>query len=360
MIEDKQRFANKKFDEIVVEGFQLFARNYIILIFPMALFLITSIILQIFLLSDLKWNEAVLYSQVSPIIDKISTDYNYIPSDAELNLVINWFSLYILELLLSMLINFFFIILAMCSVSSYCYKTYLNEEVNFIEEFKNSFNSKIFFVILIMVIFLSLGFIPLLLFIPGIIIFGFYIFSVFTYNMEEIDNPISEARSISRGSFGRIIGMLIICSLLLMFIEFIYQLILDLMWNNNSLYISWINPSTRNYGMLILYDLLYQLIEIIFAPLFICLLTPLFVSCKARKELGYQYQKTRNVSWGTQYDRYAPQDQGYSRTIQDQPEPSIKSPESKKEGFYCPFCGFLNKVPKKYCPNCGEALDFKI
>ncbi|MFX0004578.1 MAG: S8 family serine peptidase, partial [Candidatus Hermodarchaeota archaeon] len=34
---------------------------------------------------------------------------------------------------------------------------------------------------------------------------------------------------------------------------------------------------------------------------------------------------------------------------------SITSPGAS---FYCPFCGGPIKVPKKYCPNCGESLEF--
>ncbi|MFX1313298.1 MAG: zinc ribbon domain-containing protein, partial [Promethearchaeota archaeon] len=27
-------------------------------------------------------------------------------------------------------------------------------------------------------------------------------------------------------------------------------------------------------------------------------------------------------------------------------------------GLYCPFCGALIKTPKKFCPNCGESIEF--
>jgi len=46
---------------------------------------------------------------------------------------------------------------------------------------------------------------------------------------------------------------------------------------------------------------------------------------------------------------YEPREQAYVT-----PEP----PSELGSGMYCPFCGGLIKTPKKFCPNCGESLEF--
>jgi len=46
---------------------------------------------------------------------------------------------------------------------------------------------------------------------------------------------------------------------------------------------------------------------------------------------------------------YEPQEQAYV---------TPESPSEIGPGMYCPFCGALIKTPKKFCPNCGESLEF--
>jgi len=52
----------------------------------------------------------------------------------------------------------------------------------------------------------------------------------------------------------------------------------------------------------------------------------------------------------------------YYRPSYDEPEEeAYVTPESLSTvgaSFYCPFCGDPIKVPKKFCPNCGESLNF--
>ena len=52
----------------------------------------------------------------------------------------------------------------------------------------------------------------------------------------------------------------------------------------------------------------------------------------------------------------------YYRPSYDEPEEeAYVTPESLSTvgaSFYCPFCGDPIKVPKKFCPNCGESLEF--
>ncbi|MFX1588741.1 MAG: hypothetical protein ACFFC1_11340, partial [Promethearchaeota archaeon] len=98
---------------------------------------------------------------------------------------------------------------------------------------------------------------------------------------------------------------------------------------------SWYNPATRNYGMILLSELVYNLMNILFAPLFICLLTPLFGKLKAKKDLGTMYYIKPEVS-----------------------VPITESGLASESGIYCPFCGKFMMKKLKYCPHCGEALNF--
>jgi hypothetical protein len=113
---------------------------------------------------------------------------------------------------------------------------------------------------------------------------------------------------------------------------------------------SWFDPATRNYGMIILYQMLMGFIDIIFAPLFICLLTALFSSLKAKRDLSQEdYFVARS------YEQLYPQQKEISH------ESKIHEQVPKiafKEKFYCPFCGYFVSSPKKFCPRCGESFEF--
>jgi hypothetical protein len=39
--------------------------------------------------------------------------------------------------------------------------------------------------------------------------------------------------------------------------------------------------------------------------------------------------------------------------------PSIPTAIPEGRAFYCPFCGYYIKIPKKFCPSCGKSLEFK-
>ena len=108
--------------------------------------------------------------------------------------------------------------------------------------------------------------------------------------------------------------------------------------------------------MLILYNILYSIVDIILAPLFICLLTVLFSSLKAKKDLGVQFQQAYQPSRDIYQESYRILRQEPYRDIETEETTSI--PEiGIKNRLYCPYCGTLIKTPKKFCSNCGESLE---
>ncbi|MFW9828659.1 MAG: hypothetical protein ACFFEY_13790 [Candidatus Thorarchaeota archaeon] len=345
------RLAQKRFSEILKDGFRLFIKTYGTIIIPLAFFQILLIILNIFILTDFRVYIDSLGITYDAIMDNFLTGITL--TESEWNFLTTFLVLDWIFLFLQNLIGAIVITIAMCSVSNYVFKTYMKEDISFIESFKMSFNRRLFLAILILGVGLPLS--SLLLFIPAIFIFGFFIFLVFTFNMESKSNPISEARAISKGAFLKIIGIFLINVILISIIRYFVVTLFSIILNTeSSVFIanfnSWFDPITRNYGMIILYQILMSFIDIIFAPLFICLLTTLFSSLKARRYLSQEdYFITR-----TYEDLYSQQKEVFNEDKTQESKPMIPL----KENFYCPFCGHYVSIPKKFCSKCGESFEF--
>ncbi len=334
--------ANKRFSEIIRDGFQLFARNYGTLILPLAVFQIIIYILNSFLLTDLNLYVSSIEINIMDLMEQAVIT----PSD--LNTIAQFLFLSIALLFVQNLIGAIVITIAMCSVSNYVYNRYIYTEITFSTSFKSAFNMKIFLVILILGIFLPLSSILL---IPSIFIFAFFIFLVFTYNIKGIEKPAHEARRVAKGAFWKIICIFIINVMLISTIRIFYSSFIGIFFSPNP---EWFNPATRNYGMIILYDILINLVDILLAPLFICLLTALFAVQKSKKDLGSSYQQR---AYYVREEEYKPS----SYQVKEKMETSEKVYERdiRIEGkFYCPYCGALVDSPKKFCPRCGESLSF--
>ncbi|MFX0071625.1 MAG: hypothetical protein ACFFAO_11090, partial [Candidatus Hermodarchaeota archaeon] len=282
----KQQLAEKSFVEILKDGFRLFIKTYLVIILPMMFFYICYIVLRALILTDLIWHGFILRERADYVINQYAKNPNSV-SEQEYDIVVQSYLFQTLIGFLDLLILAVLTVIALCSVSSFLYKTYLNKNPNFKEEFKNSFNKSLFKVVLLIGLGFSLGW--NIFWIPGIIIGVLFIFFVYTYNMENIKRPVREARLISGAgnhSYLKVLGIFAISFLIINTINFIYTLILVTVRPvNSATLISWYNPATRNYGMIILYELTNNLITILFTPLLVCLLTPLFVSLKAQKEI---------------------------------------------------------------------------
>ena len=313
------RIAKKSYGQSISDGFRLFGKNWSKIIGPFTLFYVMYLLLKIFLLADLNWQVNVLERNIIGTIDPSNL------TEADVAPLINFFLIALSVIFIDSIIYTFFTALAMSSVSLYLYKKYLNLGTDFVQDIKKSYNSKLFVVLAILGLGVPFGLWFLL--IPGIIIFGLYICSVFTYQFENIEKPIKQARVITKGAFWKIIGVFVISSLIISVIRAIFGLFLNLVWHVDAFTLaSWYNPTSRRYDMLFLNELLNNLVSIILGPLFICLLTTLFTSLKVRFDLGYR--------------------RGYYQVHTD-------------SGLYCTACGYHIGVKFNFCPNCGESLDFK-
>jgi hypothetical protein len=337
-------FSNKRFSEVLSEGFRFFGKNYLTLIIPLGLFMLISLIIKNFLVADLFWQSL----QITPdIVNLLNKDPSALTNE-DFNLMTDYLALTLYIGFINGFVTTIFNVLAMCLVSNYLYNKFIGNETKFFSEFKKAINGKLIFVILLLGVGISIG--SFLLFIPSIIIFGYYIFYVFTYNSDDSNQPIKDAREIARKSFWKIIGVFVVSNLIILIIDFVFHLFIDgfLVQLYKS---SWYNPSTRNFGMIILYDLIYHIVDLIFAPLFICLLTSLYVSLKNRKEISVQYR--------TPYYQ-TPQSYGTPYRDESSSIKSMNAVDKPGSGFYCPFCGQFMKTKRKYCPHCGEQFNFEI
>ncbi|MFW9877552.1 MAG: hypothetical protein ACFFG0_31070 [Candidatus Thorarchaeota archaeon] len=347
--------ANKHYIDILKDGFRLFIRSYGTLILPLAFFQILLITLDIFLLTDFRLYIENLGITYDAIMEKLLA--NIALTEFEWNFLIYFLFLDVILLFLQNLIGAIIITIAMCSVSAYVFKKYMREDISLLDSFKLAFNYKLFLVILIIGILLPLS--SILLFVPAIIIFGFFIFLVFTFNMEGKKSPISEARLIAKGAFWKIIGVFVVNVLLIYIIRYFVNLLLNIILSTDSAvfiasFESWHNPATRNYAMILLFNILFNVVDIILAPLFICLLTVLFSTLKAKREIIYQYQYEYSPVREIYDERYPQQEESYEIVSDKPPEMKLQI-----EGrFYCPFCGTLIRLPKEMCPKCGERLNF--
>ena len=169
--------------------------------------------------------------------------------------------------------------------------------------------------------------------------------------MDDIENPAKEARLIAKGYSAKIIGVFIIAVVITALIDALYQeLLRPTFYVTQATYYSWLNPSTRNYLMLFGYRLVLDIVNIALAPLFICFLTILFATLKAKKDLGYQPRLP-----STSYSYQNQDTQTFEPSIQNEPY-SKEATLEVSELIYCPFCGQNCEKPKRFCPGCGKSL----
>jgi len=330
-----QRGTNKKFLDFIVDGISFFRETYTKIILPLFLLSLIPLFLDTFFLPDLLFQESILSEQANQLLDDM-LETGSIPSQEEYNILIQYLLISTGTLVFQLLTDNIFNVLGFCLVGFYLFKTYMNQEVDLWESMKKSFNTKLILVLLILGIGVPLGLMAF--FIPGIIIYGYYFFSVYMYNAEEFDKSISNAKEISKGSILRIIGITFLSLILAALINLPYQWLIDSIWRlDQATYLSWLNPATRNYFMLLIYNIIYQLVNLLLTPLSICLLTPLFVNCVKKK--------------------------GIIPVIPESSEFQTEKRASKvfhiKEGMFCPYCGERITEVSEKCPNCGKSLKFE-
>ncbi|MEE9377656.1 MAG: hypothetical protein V3V33_06430 [Candidatus Lokiarchaeia archaeon] len=292
MEEIHHEITNKKFSLLLSDGFKLFRKNYKKLLLTWFIFTLLYNLLNVFLL----------------------TDITYLYSNNAINKIVYLIIYYIITGLLGLIG-----VIRVCSISTYLFKDYSIINVNFKEEFKKAINYRLKYPIFIDIIFFilfgvifdliqdfiyetlflsgisvfSLVFLSYFIFIPltfiSLILSTIYIFVRYTYNIKDIERPIYEARSFTKGFFWKIVGALVINFLILMIAFYLFMLISqfimiiffpDIFWSISGNYVQ-----PRNYGLILLNNLIFDIPTILLGPLGACLITPLF---------AHQYLKREN------------------------------------------------------------------
>lgn len=337
----KQILAEKQITDIISEGLYLFYHNYGKIILPFILFLTLSNLFIVISTSQLKWYFNSLTPEFEAIIERSLESIDPLP-DQDILFATQYTSIYFVILFLQFVITIFFTTLSMIIVSSYLYKKYTKTD----ETNEKIINKNLLFALFLIGCVAPAG---IFLIVPGIIIFYFFIFILFTYNLKGVDNPITEARLIARGSFFKLIIVFMFSFIITFLVNRIYQHILNVIFPVE-MYYSWLEPSNRNYLLLFLYTLISDAVGILLAPLFICLLTSLFASLKARKDLGLN--DSRSSSYFTSRSHVNQEGEDYTQA---------RIPIYRNPGVFCPFCGDNIIIIKKFCPSCGESLkDLKL
>ncbi len=316
--------GKKSFTDIIIDGLILFKDNYLIIVLPLFITSVIPIVFNVILTNFLDYELIKLEEDLTFIMYDFTTI-----SQSDMNLIMQYFLLTFLDVIIENSMFFTFQMFGMALIGYHLYKKFTGKQADLIDDMKHSLNYKLIPVILILGPLMSVGL---------ILVLGFFIYLLFTYNMPEFEeNYISKSWKI--GTFLRRLLIYLIPVIIINWIlDGIYTNILNILWNVDDVtYFTWI--ANNNFGMLILYRFVYAIARaLLFTPLFICLLTSRFAY-----DLEEYKIKTR------------PQDY-LPKTTEGRKRRSFQM----KEGMYCPFCGAFLTQKKNFCPKCGESLEFRI
>ena len=278
MDEIENEIINKSYTQLISDGFKLYAHNFLKLVLVWLVFTSLTILIDVFIVSYLT--------------------SRYFSSIA----------LYIFFSLVGSVILSVISVITMCSVSIYLFEDYLQKDPDFNESFKNAFNERIKYPMIVFIIInligdsmmviwfimevhvgisLSLFLINIIFIVIGIItiiIWTYYIFSIFTYNIEEIEKPLNKAMDITKGSFWKVLIILLIPTLIILFARTLFALIFGLIFYGGATDPGDPgDPSRQLEGFFLLRNFFISIPIILFGSLGICLLTPLFTQLYMKK-----------------------------------------------------------------------------
>ena len=114
------------------------------------------------------------------------------------------------------------------------------------------------------------------------IVITYYIFSIFTYNIEDIEKPLHEAKLLTKGSFWKVLAVQLIPIPILMVASIPFYPIFEYIWSMEP----HITSAIGYQGSIFLFSFIISIPFIILGPLELCLLTPLFAKQFLKKEVS--------------------------------------------------------------------------
>ncbi|MHA1350587.1 MAG: hypothetical protein ACTSPZ_07100 [Promethearchaeota archaeon] len=146
MYQRRKNVSNKRFKDIISEGFYLFSKSYKTLIIPLSLIFILLIVIKNLLVTDLNLQLNLITPAIEVIIQKDPSALN----NTDFNVMIEYFALIIGTEFLNNLASSVFNVFAMCLVSNYLFNKFSGSPSNFSTDLKNAVNGRLLLVILLL------------------------------------------------------------------------------------------------------------------------------------------------------------------------------------------------------------------
>ena len=348
--------SEKKFDLslgiIFVDSFKLLKKS----ILPTLLFilLLTLIIagVNLLILTGPKSTIIEMGKEYSDILEILSINPDYILSD-EMNTVYrNYPTLFLITNVVEGSLLFFILIpLLMISIGK-IYSSYYEDEdapSTWIKSITKPFNSgkralTSVFIIIFGSILISLGF--SISIIPGILVIYYGIFSIHSLIIDEKKgmDTIRGGFFYVKGLFAKLILILTISIFIPMLIQYLFQVpFMELIGLTEENYTTWINPTTRNLGMIYIYNftvlltqsILFFLVPVIYTVAFVQIRDGKLGSLTSKKKFGIK-SKDKN-----------------KKVI-------IIEIEKNQNHFNCPNCGKKLPSSSRKCFKCKQLFDLKF
>ena len=348
--------SEKKFDlslgTIFIDSFKLLKKTILpTLIF---IFILTLIItgLNLLILTNAKWTIIEMGNEYSNILEILKNDPEYVLSD-EMNTVYrNYPTLFLITNIAEGSLLFFILIsLLMISIGK-IYSLYYEDEdapSTWITSITKPFNSgkralTSLFLIIFGSIIISTGF--SIFIIPGILIIFYGIFSIHSLIIDEKEgmDTIRGGLFYVKGFFSKLILILTVSIFIPMLIQYLFQVqVMDLIGLTENNYASWINPTTRNFGMLYIYNFMILFMQSILFFLVPVIYTVAFVQIRDGK-LGVISSKHR---YGSKFK-------------EDSKNVIIIEIEKNQKHFKCPNCDKKLPSSSRKCFKCKQLFDLKV
>ncbi|MHA1719282.1 MAG: zinc ribbon domain-containing protein [Promethearchaeota archaeon] len=343
------QISKEKFDisliKIFKDSFKLLKKTILPLLLFISILSFISACLKLLILTDANW---ALY-KVSDIYNEIARKLKENPDLVLSNDEYRTIRIYSVLFFISNITDWSLLLLGPISLlvlsTGKIYFIYYRDNdapSKWLESIKFPFNSKkraitSLYIIIFGSIFISIGFLIFIL--PGVLIIFYGIFSIHALIIDEKKGieALKGGLFYVRGHFTKLIAILLIIVFIPMLIQYYYQDPLNNFLNlTDENYILWMNPETRNYGLLFIYDftnIFFQNILYFFIPV-VYVVT--FVQIRDHKL-------------------------GISATSKSKSRKEIITVEIDKDQthFKCPNCGKRLPSSARKCFKCKQLFDVK-
>jgi DNA-directed RNA polymerase subunit RPC12/RpoP len=325
----------------ISEGFKLFFRNYLFLVF---IFLICALIVSVISMlsfSDLYWN---IQQNIQAFYDEFGSDSTNWP-DVAIQSATPLSNTATFTSVGMTVVRFIPLTFGGLIVPYYLVEKIRDKKPSIIAILKKTFSKarlkETIFTILLLTPLFAIGI--SFLYLPGIILIMLFGFSFFLIP-GEIVGPvkiINNGYSYGRDFRMRTFALTTIGVAIFLFVgEMLPEVFLPHYSTTN--YFSWLDPQTRNWGQLFLVEFVFIATQTIFQPLVYCFLAVQYVEIGIKKDIDWVHSDEKPNS-----------EKGQKKAIINEK----RKTESHKETHNAKIMREKGKLTKFYCPECGSRLN---